>query len=71
MEHAQPYFKDIATEKALDIGCATGRASFELTAYFDQVTGLTSRTLYSAGGTAGAKEALRYTLPIKGSWLEI
>ncbi len=34
------YFQDLNMETALDLGCATGRMSFELANYFDKVTGL-------------------------------
>jgi putative 4-mercaptohistidine N1-methyltranferase len=34
------YIKDIKRSNALDLGCATGRMTFELAKYFDQVTGL-------------------------------
>ncbi|WP_166169127.1 5-histidylcysteine sulfoxide synthase [Acinetobacter sp. SA01] len=68
---AQPYLKNIVTEKALDIGCATGRASFELAAYFDQVTGLdfSARFIQQAVQLAQG-ETLRYTLPIEGELVE-
>jgi len=34
------YLHTINNRSALDLGCATGRTSFELTKYFDKVTGL-------------------------------
>lgn len=34
------YIKDVKRSNALDLGCATGRMTFELAKYFDQVTGL-------------------------------
>ena len=36
----QEYLKTINKGLALDLGCATGRTSFELAKYFDKVTGL-------------------------------
>jgi len=36
----QKHFKSINKGTALDLGCATGRTSFELAKYFDKVTGL-------------------------------
>tara|TARA_R110001583_G_scaffold16041_3_gene65123 strand:+ start:15061 stop:17211 length:2151 start_codon:yes stop_codon:yes gene_type:complete len=36
----QEHLKTINHESALDLGCATGRTSFELAKYFDKVTGL-------------------------------
>ncbi|WP_421919549.1 5-histidylcysteine sulfoxide synthase [Marinifilum sp.] len=34
------HIKDVKRSKALDLGCATGRMTFELAKYFDHVTGL-------------------------------
>lgn len=39
-EYALEYAKDTAMTHALDLGCATGRASFELAQGFDKVTGI-------------------------------
>ena len=39
-EYAIGYAKETAMEHALDLGCATGRASFELAKGFDKVTGI-------------------------------
>jgi len=39
-QKAIEYTKDIKQSSALDLGCATGRASFELTKSFDKVTGI-------------------------------
>ena len=39
-EKAVAYSKQTPQQKALDIGCATGRASFELAKVFDEVTGI-------------------------------
>lgn len=35
-----PYFENGKNQKALDLGCATGRITFELARYFDKVTGV-------------------------------
>ena len=35
-----PFFKDINTNKVLDLGCAVGRSSFELANYFDEVVAI-------------------------------
>jgi len=71
VELAQPHFKHLATHKALDIGCATGRASFELARYFDQVNGLdfSARFIQQAVQLAQG-ETLRYTLPVEGELLD-
>lgn len=42
--------------KALDIGCATGRASFELTKYFDEVEGIDFSVRFIGVGTKLKKE---------------
>lgn len=39
-EHAVMFSKQTAQKRALDLGCATGRASFELARVFDEVTGI-------------------------------
>ncbi|MUP38291.1 5-histidylcysteine sulfoxide synthase [Labilibaculum euxinus] len=36
----EDHLKSLKKENALDIGCATGRTTFELAKYFDKVTGL-------------------------------
>ncbi|ENW29718.1 5-histidylcysteine sulfoxide synthase [Acinetobacter lwoffii] len=64
---AQPYFQQTPCHRALDIGCATGRASFELARYFDQVTGLDfsarfiQQAVYLAQG-----DKVHYQLPLEG-----
>ena len=37
IENASRYLEGVKTERALDLGCATGRSSFELAKIFDQV----------------------------------
>jgi len=64
---AQPYFQQAPCHRALDIGCATGRASFELAHYFDQVTGLdfSARFIQQAVYLAQGNR-VRYQLPLEG-----
>ncbi|AUC06129.1 5-histidylcysteine sulfoxide synthase [Acinetobacter lwoffii] len=68
---AQPYFQQTPCHRALDIGCATGRASFELARSFDQVTGLDfsarfiQQAVYLAQG-----DRVRYQLPLEGELSE-
>ncbi len=71
VELAQPYFKHLTAHKALDIGCATGLASFELARYFDQVTGLdfSARFIQQAVQLAQG-ETLHYTLPVEGELVD-
>ena len=53
--------------KALDLGCASGRASFELARHFDQVTGIDfSARFISLGARLAEQGRLRYTLVEEG-----
>lgn len=40
IELLKPYFSEINTKKALDLGCSVGRSTFELGKYFDEVLGI-------------------------------
>jgi len=64
---ATSYMKDKPTRRALDIGCAIGRSSFELARSFDEVTGLdfTARFIATASKMKESKQ-LRFTHPIEG-----
>ena len=53
--------------KALDLGCAAGRATFELARHFDHVTGIDfSARFISLGVHLAQQETLRYTLTEEG-----
>jgi len=53
--------------RALDLGCATGRASFELARHFDRVTGIDFSARFIGIGTQLAESArLHYTLVEEG-----
>ncbi len=53
--------------RALDLGCATGRASFELARAFDRVTGIDfSARFIQAGAKLAETGSLRYTLQDEG-----
>lgn len=53
--------------KALDLGCATGRATFELARHFDQVTGIDFSTHFIRLGIQLAEQGrLRYTTADEG-----
>lgn len=57
-------------KKALDLGCATGRATFELARHFDRVTGIDfSARFIGAGVKMMDQGALRYTLVDEGELL--
>ena len=58
---------DRPARKALDLGCATGRASFELARHFDQVTGIDFSARFIGLGVRLAEQGrLRYTLVDEG-----
>ncbi|MEI7612167.1 MAG: 5-histidylcysteine sulfoxide synthase [Betaproteobacteria bacterium] len=53
--------------KALDLGCATGRATFELARHFEQVTGIDFSARFIGLGVRLAEQgSLRYTLVDEG-----
>lgn len=53
--------------KALDLGCATGRATFELARHFDRVTGIDFSARFIGLGARFAEHgALQYTLTEEG-----
>lgn len=56
-----------AAGRALDLGCATGRASFELARVFDKVIGIDFSARFIQMGLRLAETgAIRYTLPEEG-----
>jgi len=56
-----------ATRRALDIGCAAGRATFELAQHFDRVTGIDFSARFIGLGVQLAQQGvLRYTLADEG-----
>jgi 5-histidylcysteine sulfoxide synthase/putative 4-mercaptohistidine N1-methyltranferase len=46
IEKIKPHLSDVDANKALDIGCAVGRSSFELARHFDQVEALDFSTRF-------------------------
>ncbi len=61
------YLKDRKTARALDLGCAIGRSSFELAKSFDEVVGIDFSTRFIQYAIAlrdGAK--IHYSMPIEG-----
>ena len=57
--------------KALDLGCAAGRASFELARHFEQVTGVDfSARFIGLGAQLAQQGMLRYTLAEEGDLVE-
>lgn len=62
---------DAPRRRALDIGCASGRASFELARHFDEVTGIDfSARFIRQGVTLARGETLRYALVEEGELVE-
>nr|WP_244968540.1 5-histidylcysteine sulfoxide synthase [Rosenbergiella australiborealis] len=60
-----------STTHALDLGCATGRASFELSRYFDQVTGIDySARFIDVALQLMTGEGFRYALPTEGELVD-
>lgn len=58
---------DKPRRKALDLGCASGRATFELARYFEAVTGVDFSARFIGQGVQLVKEGvLRYTLTDEG-----
>ncbi|MEN0038445.1 MAG: 5-histidylcysteine sulfoxide synthase [Cellvibrio sp.] len=58
---------DKPRRKALDLGCATGRATFELARHFDKVTGIDfSARFINLGVQLASGDTLRYTLADEG-----
>ncbi|QEI12393.1 5-histidylcysteine sulfoxide synthase [Cellvibrio japonicus] len=58
---------DKPKRRALDLGCASGRATFELAQYFEQVTGVDFSARFIGQGVQLANgESLRYTLADEG-----
>ena len=56
---------------ALDLGCATGRASFELSRYFDRVTGIDySARFIDVALQLMTGEDFRYALPTEGELVD-
>lgn len=64
---AQHQLDGLPKHTALDLGCASGRATFELARYFDQVTGVDFSARFIGQAVQLAKgETLRYTLIDEG-----
>lgn len=66
VEKVLPYLHG-SKGKALDLGCATGRASFELARYFEQVTGVDfSARMINMGVQLNQEGAIRYAITDEG-----
>ena len=68
---ARPYYLQGHCKKALDLGCATGRASFELAKDFDQVIGLDfSARFIQQADELKQGQIVHYTIPVEGELVE-
>ena len=64
---ALSYMSDKPTRRALDIGCAIGRSSFELAREFDEVTGIDFTARFIQLATKMKEEgSIGYKVPIEG-----
>lgn len=62
---------EINTDRALDLGCAVGRSSFELAKYFKHVDAIDfSARFVRQGAQLQTKNRLRYTVPVEGDIVE-
>ncbi len=67
VQAALPIIANLPRAKALDLGCASGRASFELARHFAQVTGIDFSARFIGQGIQMIEEGnLRYTLQDEG-----
>lgn len=67
IKRLQPYLKRVKTEKALCMGCKTGRSAFELAAYFGQVTGLDATARFIRLATQMQEDGfIRWVNPVEG-----
>lgn len=71
VEFAMQQLPDLPKQHALDLGCATGRASFELARYFDQVTGIDfSARFIQHGVQLAQKQTIHYDITVEGELTE-
>lgn len=67
VDTVMPYLDGKPKVKALDLGCAVGRASFELARYFEQVTGVDfSARFINLGVQLNNEGTLRYAITDEG-----
>ena len=71
IETMLPHTKGMKTERALDLGCATGRSSFELAKVFDHVDALDfSARLIEAPSTLQTTGSQRYVIATQGDLVD-
>ncbi len=67
VETVMPYMQGRSTKRALDLGCAVGRASFELARHFDHVDGVDfSARFINLGVQLNNEGVLRYAITDEG-----
>ena len=65
------YMRDKSKNRALDIGCAIGRSTFELAREFDEVTGIDYTARFVQLSSKMKKEgSISYRVPIEGDLLD-
>ncbi len=71
VELLRPYFENIKTKKALDLGCSVGRSTFELAKYFDEVLGIDfSANFINVGVKLKKYDTLTYKVATEGELFE-
>ncbi|RXK14412.1 methyltransferase [Halarcobacter mediterraneus] len=71
VELLKPYFENIKTKKALDLGCSVGRSTFELAKYFDEVLGIDfSANFINVGVKLKKYDTLTYKVATEGELFE-
>ena len=71
IEAMSDHVKDMTTERALDLGCATGRSSFELAKIFDYVDAVDfSARLIEAPSTLQTTGSQRYVITTQGDLVD-
>ena len=71
VELLKPYFKNLETKKALDLGCSVGRSTFELAKYFDEVLGIDfSANFINVGVKLKKYDTLTYKVATEGELFE-
>ncbi|RXJ76182.1 methyltransferase [Arcobacter sp. F155] len=71
VELLKPYFDEIDSKKALDLGCSVGRSTFELAKHFDEVLGIDfSANFINVGVKLKKYDTLTYKVATEGELFE-
>ena len=67
VELLKPFFEDINTKKALDLGCSVGRSSFELANIFNNVTAIDySHNFINTAKNLQDENSIEYEINVEG-----